>query len=153
VIQAGDHDGLSGLPGAGDGAADVQGEGGHVGAEDDLLGAGGVKPIGHGLVGGFQHSIRLAAAGKGAAVVGVVQGEVVHHALQSGLGDLRSAGVIKVIKVDHRAAQGGKTRTNQVQVEGHITNLRGEWDRGIEETPRSRARPSGCRQAGGICYT
>ena len=120
MVQARDHDLVAGLPGAGESAADGKGQGGHVVAEDDLLGPGGVEEIRHGGVGIFQYGIRGAAGLEGSAVVGVVIDQIGVHPVDDRLGDLRSAGIIEE---DIRALQCGELAADRGEIEWHA----GSW--------------------------
>ena len=116
MIEAGDNDGVRGVEGAGDGAADVEGEGGHVGAEDNFLRAGSVEEIRHGSVGGVEDEVGLAAGGKDALVVGVAFEQILLDAVGGLAGDLGAAGVVEE---DRGTVEGGELLTDEGCVEGH----------------------------------
>src|SRR5574340_1127948 len=95
MVQPGDDDLVAGLPAAGERAADVQRERGHIVAEDDLLAAGGVEQLGYGSAGLVDDQVGLAAGGKGAPVVGVPAQVILVDAVERLLGDLGAAGIVE----------------------------------------------------------
>ena len=113
VVEAGEDDLVARVEGVRQGPADVQGQGGHVVAEDDLLGAGGVQEVGHGAMGLRQDSVRLNAGGKSAFVVGVAFHQIALDAPGGLPGDLGSA---RVIKEDGRAVERGELCADDIQV-------------------------------------
>ena len=88
----------------------MQGQGGHVVAEDDLLRAGGVQEVRHGGMGFIQDGIGLPAGGESAFVVGVAFQQVTLDALGRLAGDLRPAGVVEE---DGRAVERGELFTDE----------------------------------------
>ena len=70
------------------------GQRGHVGAEDDFVGAA-VQEVGHGGAGFGDHGVGAAAGGVGSAGVGVVAAQVVGDGVDHALRDLRSAGAVE----------------------------------------------------------
>jgi hypothetical protein len=105
VVKAGDHNFIAGVEPVRQAPADVQGERGHVVAEDDLLRAGGVQEIRHGGMRFFQDGIGLPAGGKSTVVVGVALQQVTLDALSRLPGDLGTAGVVEE---DGRAVERGE---------------------------------------------
>ena len=77
-------------------AAEAEGQRRHVGAEDDLLGAGGVEEIGHGAPGFVHQGVGAAAGGERAAVVGVVGHQVIDHPVDHVLRHLGPAGIVQI---------------------------------------------------------
>ena len=95
MIQTGDHQPVAGEQGLGQRAAEVKGQGGHIGAEDDLLGTGSVEKIRGGLAGGIDDFIRGPAGGKCAAMVGVILLQICCHPVQDRFAYLSAPRVIK----------------------------------------------------------
>ena len=73
---------------------ELVGEGGHVGAEDDLV-RGGTQEVRHGLTGLVPDSVRLSAGGEGPMGVGIPVEEVIRHGDGYGVRDLGSTGAIE----------------------------------------------------------
>ena len=71
MIEAGEEDFVAGLEFAAKRARDRERERGHVGAEDDFVGAA-VQEVGHGSAGFGDHRVGAATAGVGSAGVGIV---------------------------------------------------------------------------------
>jgi hypothetical protein len=119
VVEAGDEDFVAGAEVAADGAADCIGERGHVGAEDDFVGAA-VQEVGHGGAGLGDHGIGVAAGGVGSAGVGVVAAQVVRDGVDHTLRNLRAAGAVEEgggMSVDGLGER-GELRADVVKVEG-----------------------------------
>ena len=114
MVEAGQHDLIAFFPITGNGAADVQGDGGHVVAENDLIRRRGVIKIRHGAVGFVQHFIGGDAGGKDAAVIGVVLNEIFCDAVDGLFGNLRTA---RVVEKDRVAIQGRKLLTNDIKIQ------------------------------------
>ena len=94
VIEARDQDFVAGAEVAADGAGHGEGQRGHVGAEDDFVGAA-VEEICHGGARIGEHGIGVAAGGVGSASVGVVAAQVVGDGVDDALRHLRSAGAVE----------------------------------------------------------
>ncbi len=116
VIQASDHDLVAGLPGARQRTADIEGQAGHIGPEDDGLWARCIDEVGQGLACLINDGVRGLAGGESAPVVGVVLVQVSLDTLQAAACDLRAAGVIQK---DCGVLQRRKLVANLIEVEGH----------------------------------
>ena len=113
VVEAGEQDLVSGLEFAANGAADGEGQRGHVRAEDDFVSAA-VQEVGHGAAGSGDHRVGAAAGGVGSAGVGVVVAQVVGDGVDHALRDLRSAGAVEEgggVSVDGLGQGGNWERT------------------------------------------
>jgi len=122
VVHAGEHDLVAGRQRFAQRAAEREAERRHVGAEDDLFGAGGVQKIGDALARGVDHGVRAAAGGERAAVIGVHGQVIFGHRVDDLLGDLRPGGVVE--KDGQSAVIGGpverwKTRADSLDIERH----------------------------------
>jgi hypothetical protein len=105
MVQPGERDLVALLPLAGDRAAEVQRERGHVVAEDDLLRAGSIVEVRHGAMGFVQHGVRGATGGEGAFVIRVAFQQVAVDALEGLPGDL---GAARVVEENRRTIEGGE---------------------------------------------
>ena len=94
VVEARDDDFVSGLEVAANRAGDGEGQRGHVGTEDDFVGAA-VQEVGHGAARLGDHGVGAAAGGVGSAGVGVVVAQIVGDGVDDALRDLRSAGAVE----------------------------------------------------------
>lgn len=121
VIEFGDDDLVAGLELAGEGAGEVEGEGGHVIAEGDLFGAG-AEEVGHGLSALVEERVGLVAGRVVPVGVGVVVGEVVGHGVDDGAWRLSPAGPIEVS--DRESAvlslERGELRADLCHVRGDV---------------------------------
>ncbi len=88
----------------------MQGDAGHVSAEDDLLCPAGMGEVCHRCPRFRHQGVREPAGFEGAFVVGVGMHQVAGHALQAGLRHLRSSGIIQE---DRRSLQGGELLADQ----------------------------------------
>jgi len=73
----------------------VQGQCGHIIAEDDLFRRSGVVEVCHGTVGFIKNRIRSNAGGKSALVVGVALQQIFIDAVYGWLSNLGSAGIVE----------------------------------------------------------
>ncbi len=122
MIHAGDDDLVARLHGAPEGAGKVQGEGGHVLAEDDLVRGLGAEEVGHGLV-GIRHD-RFGPAGsfEMSSEIGI--------ALQQAGGDLLRHGVDRlgagrIVEIDAGPAlvlerEGGEAAADALERDLHL---------------------------------
>jgi hypothetical protein len=96
VVQASDHDLVAGAQQPADDTAELEGQCGHVGAEDDLIRGSCVQEIRHRLVGGREHGDRLLAGPERAMGVGVAACQIAAHSVDHGLRHLGAAGAVEV---------------------------------------------------------
>jgi hypothetical protein len=115
VIELGDDDLVARLPGAGQGARQVEGERGHVGAKGNLVGRR-AEEVAEGGARRGEHRVGFFAGRVRPVRVGVVVQEVVAHGVGNRRRHLRAAGAIEV---GHRqtvvgALHGRKQRPNRL---------------------------------------
>ena len=119
MIETGDEDFIAGAKITANRTRHGVGQRGHVGAEDDFVGAA-IKKIGHGGARFIQHGVCVAAGGVGAAGVGVVMAQIVGDGVDYAARDLGSAGAIEEdgrMSV-HGLGESGKLGANVLDVEG-----------------------------------
>ena len=83
------------MPGPAQRVAEGEGQAGHVLAEDDLLGPGGVEEASHLDPGGGDGFDRALAGEERAAGVGVVAAQIGGHGFHDRRGHLRAAGAVE----------------------------------------------------------
>jgi len=128
VVELGHDQLVARLPATPQGAAEVEGQRGHVLAEDHLL-RRAAQQVGQGLAGLGQGCVGLDAGGVGPVRVGVVAQQVVAHRVHHGGGHL---GPPRSVEVGHRQAvlaalEGGEMTADLVDVRdgaGRHANLR-----------------------------
>ena len=72
MVEARDHDFVAGPEFAADGAANGEGQRGHVGAEGDFVGVA-VQEVGHGPAGFGDHGVGVAAGGYAPPVLALLR--------------------------------------------------------------------------------
>src|SRR5260370_16500963 len=96
VIKGGYDDLVAGLQRLADGAAEGEGEGGHIRAEDDLTRAGGMQEIGHCTASSSDHLVGALTGDKSSLGVGIRLAEVGYHGVYDLLCHLSTTGVIEI---------------------------------------------------------
>src|SRR6266581_866146 len=97
VVIKGSYDDLvASLQCLADGAAEGEGEGGHIWTEDDLTWAGGMQEIGHCTASSSDHLVSTLAGDKSSLGVGIRLAEVGYHSVYDLLRHLGPTGVIEI---------------------------------------------------------
>jgi len=119
MIKGGYDDLVTGVQCLADGAAEGEGEGGHIRAEDDLTGAGGMQEIGHCTASSSDHLVGALTGDKSSLGVGIRLAEVGYHSVYDLLRHLGPTGVIEIdgLFVIDGLCKGGEVTAVKAQVE------------------------------------